>query len=141
MTVLTPFIVLIERRRLKQRLSWLMASLFLAAGLATHAEAAAGEGKSHRKIARDLAASVDAPDSAPSSKRWERRVRGQRMVDAVVVGDGSDPELRSLRRFIERQGGTVNARFSSVNALSVTMPARAVRRLEKRDDVENAPKG
>ena len=32
MTVLTPFIVLIERRRLKQKLGWLMASLLFIFG-------------------------------------------------------------------------------------------------------------
>ena len=130
MNPLMPFIVLIERR-LRPMLMLLIATLLAAFGLVAHA--AGGHGQKHRKIARDLQASVDAVKDP--AERWVRRRKGQREVDALVVSNSTDPELRDLRAAVERLGGTVNARFSSINALSITLPARRLAQLDARDDV------
>ena len=112
MGFLTPFIVLIERRMLRPLLLALLSSLALVLGLGVHA----GGQVKHRKIARDLVVAAASPTQP--GHRWVRQANGQRMVEAVIVGQGSDPELRALRKHITAIGGTVNGRFSAINALT-----------------------
>ena len=45
--------------------------------------------------------------------------------------------MAALSAHVVSLGGTVHARFSSANALSVTLPAKAVKAIDKRSDVES----
>ncbi|OYU99199.1 MAG: hypothetical protein CFE45_13785, partial [Burkholderiales bacterium PBB5] len=131
MSLLTPFIVLIERRLLRPLVLALASALVLVVGLGAHA---GGQGK-HRKTAGDLSVAINSP-IAPDH-RWVKHRNALRMVDALIVTDGKDPQMTALRAHVELLGGTVNARFASMQALSVTVPARAIKALDDRTDVES----
>ena len=131
MGFLMPFIVLIERRLLRPLTLVLLSSLALVAGLGVHA----GSKPKIQKTAKDLQAAIAAPLLA--GDKWVKDSNGQRFVDAVVVSNSSDPTMQDLRRAVLALGGTVNGRFNTVRALSVTLPAKAVKLLDERSDVES----
>ena len=133
--LLAPFIVLIERRRLRLVLSAaLTATLLAVMGLhARNAAAEPGSAQVHRKMARDLHDEVDATRS-PRAK-WARDVRGVRQVQVIVVSNSPDPEMKDLRRHVLRMGGSVHAVHTAVHALTVQIRAGQVRQLAQRDDV------
>ena len=117
MGFLTPFIVLIERRLLRPLLLVLVSAIALVSGLGVHA----GGQVKHRKTARDLEVAAASP--VMPGHRWVKLQNGRRMVEAVIVGQGTDTDLSALRKHITSIGGTVNARFGSINALLATVPA------------------
>ena len=148
------FVVLIERTArqpdARPALDWLrtgtatlMALSLIAAALGFNAAAAQGvTARKHVKLAQDLHDATDddalalrASRGERRKARWEREERGVRMVNAIVVSDSTDPELKALRNFIVRNGGSVQVRHSALRALTVTVPARLVKRLADRDDV------
>src|SRR5512134_3616254 len=139
-TLLTPFIVLIERRRLARRLLAAMTALAVAAtGLAptlAHARKPGGlVGGFDRvhKVARDLGDELE--ETAMPKRSWSRHVGGQKMVQAVIVSDSDDPEMGTLRSHVEKSGGRVLAVHGLVRAMTVEMPARQIRVLAKRSEV------
>ena len=129
MAWITPFIVLIERRLLRPVWLMLLATVVLVTGIGAHASK---PGKA-RKLARDLEVAINSP--VQPGERWVRQRGGRRMVDAIIVSSAADRTMADLRAHVERLGGTVNAAFSSVQGLSVTVPTRAVAELDARDDV------
>ena len=129
MGLLTPFIVLIERRLLRPVWLALLATMVLVTGLGAHA----GKPGLARKMARDLEVAVNAP--IEPNERWSRRTNGRRMVDAIVVSNSPDRSMAALRAHVLRLGGTVSGGFTSVQALSVTVPTSALAELDDRDDV------
>ena len=85
------------------------------------------------KIARDMDDEVGA-ERAPRSP-WARDLRGVRHVQAIVVGNSDDPELRELRAAVLRLGGSVHAHHPALRALTVQLPAQRIHTLAQRDDV------
>ena len=77
MGLLTPFIVLIERRLLRPIVLLLATSLALVSTLGVQA----GNQDKPRKVAKDLEEAVATP--AEPGHRWVKTKGGQRMVDAV----------------------------------------------------------
>ncbi|MDH4290644.1 MAG: hypothetical protein OEV65_18035, partial [Aquincola sp.] len=132
------FTVLIESRALPR---WSIAGLGLIAlaiaaiGLRpAHAQSiTAAEARASHKIARDLAAGIDAP--VPPRINWLQDRGGQRTVEAIVMSRGGDSVLTGLRSQVEKLGGRALRRHDSIGALTVELPARAVRQLAARDDV------
>ena len=62
-------------------------------------------------------------------------MRGVRHVQAIIVSDSSDPELRELRAAVLRVGGSVHAFHPSMHAITVQVPAQRLNALAQRDDV------
>ncbi len=129
MGYLMPFIVLIERRLLRPMWLLLLASVVLVTGMGAHA----GKPGKARKIARDLEVAISSPFTP--NERWVRLRGGRRMIDAIIISNAADRDMLALRDHVLLLGGTVNAGFSTVQALSVTVPARALAELDERDDV------
>ena len=129
MGILTPFIVLIERRLLRPMALMLLAMFTLVSGLAVQA----GSQPKHRKTARDLAVAVASP--LLPGQRWFSQKSGRRMVEVLIISDASDTDMRPLRAHIEQLGGTVNGQFTTVQALLATVPDKAVAVLDERSDV------
>ena len=129
MGFLTSFIVLIERRLLRPMALLLLSSLVLITGLGVQA----GSAGKPKKLAKDLEVAVASP-TAPG-QTWVRTAGGIRIIDAVIVSNDADPLMTSLRAEVGRLGGTVHARFSSVQAMSVSLPASAYVGLAARPDV------
>ena len=133
--LLAPFIVLIERRRLRLVLSAALTATLLAV-MGLHARTAAAEPGSaqvQRKMARDLHDEVDGKRSARA--KWARDVRGVRQVQVIVVSNSPDPEMKDLRRHVLRMGGSVHAVHTAVHALTVQIRPGQVRQIAQRDDV------
>ena len=131
---LLPFIVIIERRVRKLRGAMaLLALALLAALLAMPAQAMPFGEKLRGKVARDMDDELRT-DRKPR-ERWARDVRGVRHVQAIVVAESADPELRDLRAAVLRLGGSVHAFHRSMNALTIQIPAQKVHALAQRDDV------
>ena len=135
MSLLSRFVVLIERRRLPRAVVAAVTALsVLLSGFAlTGAHAAPGNRKDH-KLARDLQSSIDA-GSTPK-KRWAREHNGRRMVQAVFVSADQDPSMSGLLDEIKRAGGTVDASFPSLRMLTATLPANRVNKVAARSDVK-----
>ena len=129
MGFLMPFIVLIERRLLRPVMLALLSSLLLIVGLG----AQAGASGKPRKVALDLEEAVASP--LEPGHRWVKHQGGQRLVEALIVSDAADPEMKNLRDHVQRLGGTVGASFTSVQALMVTVPTKALKELDERSDV------
>ena len=129
MGFLTPFIVLIERRLLRPVWLMLMATVVLVTGLGAHA----GKPSLPRKIARDLEIAVNSP--LQPGERWVQVKNGRRFVEAIVVSKDSDKTMANLRAHVQRLGGTVNGSFSSVQALLVSVPSKALAEIDERSDV------
>ena len=131
----TKFIVLIERRALKQAFTLFML-LALALGLALlsgqRASAAPGKVK-EKKIARDLQAALDSP-TTPTAK-WTRDINGQRHVQVVIMSSSSDDEMTNLRTDIKAVGGSVHVAMPGLRAVTATVPAAQVANLAARSDV------
>src|SRR5688572_13696531 len=138
-TLLTSFIVLIERRRLARRLLAAISAVAIAAsGFAptlAHARKSAFERGFDRvhKVARDLGDELD--ERAMPKHNWSRKVGGAKVVQAVIVSDSPDPTMSALGAHVEQLGGSVIAVHGLVHAMTVQIPARHVRTLAKRDDV------
>ncbi len=103
-SLLTPFIVLIERRRLGRRL---LAALTALAVLATGPIPASAQARQPgydrvHKVARDL--DEEATRIGMPKAKWARDVNGVRHVQAIVVSNGIDPaddrsaQLRAAQR-------------------------------------------
>ena len=134
-TLLAPFIVLIERRRLRVAISAALSAAVLAV-MALHARTAladSGSPEIARKMARDLRDEVQS-SRAPRA-RWVRDVRGVRQVQVIVVSNSSDPEMSDLRHHVQRMGGSVHAVHGPMHALTVQVRANQVHQLAQRDDV------
>ena len=95
----------------------------------------AGNQGKHRKVAKDKEEAVAAP--VHQGQRWVKTKGGERQVDVVIVGDGSDPEPNALRAHVARLGGTVHARFSLANAISASLPAKALKTIDLRSEDES----
>src|SRR5262245_47766937 len=121
--LLAPFIVLIERRRLRVVVSAaLTASVLVAMGLhARDVAAEPGSAQVQRKMARELR--DEANGSRASRAKWARDVRGVRQVQVIVVSDSADPEMKELRRHVLRSGGSVHAVHSALRTLTVQIRA------------------
>jgi serine protease AprX len=132
-SLLTPYIVLIERRRLARRLLAAIAAIAVAAsGFAptlAHARKNAVERGFDRvhKVARDLGDELD--ERASPKRKWSRKVGGSKVVQAVIVSDSPDPTMADLRAHVEQLGGSVLAVHGLVHAMTVQVPARHVRTL------------
>ena len=85
------------------------------------------------KIAKDLEPSITA--AVTPKHRHTKDINGVRHVQAIVVTDGSDPEMTDLRAQILRSGGSVHAVFPSLHSLSVQIKAQQVQALAQRADV------
>jgi subtilisin family serine protease len=129
MGLIAPFIVLIERKLLRPVWLVLLAAVVLVTGIGAHA----GKPGKARKTSRDMEVAVNSP--LVPGERWVRNKGGRRMVDAIIVSNSSDRAMAALRAHVERLGGTVNAGFSVVQGLSVTVPTQALAELDDRDDV------
>ena len=131
------FIVLLERRWQDwQRWLWsapLLIGLLAALLAAAPAQAQPVSADTRHKVARDFEPEIGAA-RAPQA-RWARDVRGVRHVQAIVVGDGSDPDMSELRAQVLRLGGSVHASHPALHALTVQMPARQLQTLAQRSDV------
>ena len=134
MNVLTPFVVLIERRPLRTPASWiktgaalLLSAVLLASAPPLRAQTAAS------KIAADLQQVIAAP-LAPSLN-WVKSVNGVRLVKVLVVSNSPDPDLAALRADVLARGGSVYFRYTSVRALSAMLPAGQVASIAARSDV------
>src|SRR4051812_18350696 len=97
--LLMPFIVLIERR-----LRPVAVALIAALVVSPPAHAGGHHNYKARKVAIDLEAAVGATDDV--REPWVGRRNGQRFVEAVVVADGGDAEMKGLRDAVVRMGGT-----------------------------------
>src|SRR4051794_40126530 len=103
-SLLTSFIVLIERRRLPRRLLAALTAFAVAAAgltpLTVHArQAAPGYDRAH-KVAHDLNGELD--DAAAPRHRWSRHVGGVKTVQVVIVSDSDDAQMSDLRAQVER---------------------------------------
>ena len=134
-SLLAPFIVLIERRRLRVALSAALTAAVLAV-MGLHARSAAAEpvpAQTHRKVARDLNDEADA--SRNPRAKWARDVRGVRHVQAIVVSNSHRPGDDRPARQVLRTGRLGACRAPAVHALTVQMPASRVHALAQRGDV------
>ncbi len=147
MSLLSRFIVLIERRRLAQAtvatvtaISLLLSGFGLSAAHAAPGKAQDNgqdrkqERKKARKLSKDLQASIDTPTA--SSKRWARDHNGRRMVQAVFVSADDDPAMKGLIAEIKGVGGTIDASFPGLRMLTATLPANRVNKVADRADVK-----
>ena len=162
MNLLSPFVVLIERRRMARAavaaitaISMLLPGLGLSVARAApgaHGDhvargdrAAQGErgargergerAKERRhKVAKDLQSAVDGGHTHKA--RWARDKGGRRMVQAVFVSGDADPTMTSLRNEITQVGGTIDAHMPGLRMLTATLPANKVARVADRADVE-----
>ena len=140
MILLTEFTVLIEKRRVRDRLVGMFVAVAMVAGALCCARLASAQpilnGK-HDKIARDLqdGLSTVSPRNRSANGNWARDVNGVRTVQVVIVTDGSDADMSDLRAEVLRLGGSVHARHPAVRALTVQVPAQHVGTLAQRKDV------
>lgn len=123
----TSFIVLIERQTRRIALGGL---LLLAAMLVTPSVRAA---EINPKIATDLWLATTQLVAAPSS--WLTKPGAEPMAEVLVVGNSTDPELKSLSSAIRKAGGTVLNRYTTVRALLASVPSSALTSLAQRNDV------
>ena len=132
MNLLTPFIALIERRRLRNAVAVSIAILVASLGLKpVHARPFAGH--SHTRVANDLRDELS-EIRAPKA-RWARDVHGVRHIQAVIVSDSLDPEMTDLRAHVLRIGGAVHAVHPAARAITVQIRASQVEALSQRADV------
>ena len=131
----TKFIVLIERRALKQAFTlFMLLALALALVLSTGQRASAAPGKvKEKKVARDLQAALDSP-TAPTAK-WARDINGQRHVQVVIMSSSIDGEMTNLRTSIKAVGGSVHVAMPGLRAVTATLPAAQVASFAARSDV------
>ncbi len=132
----TPFTVLIERRSLHKAVSALVALTMAVGGLTAPSlaiGAPARDGSEH-KLADDLLEAVD--QGRVGHKRWSREHRGQSMVEVIFVANAGDDDMADLQNEITRAGGTVTAVFAGMRMISATLPAKRVKRVARRADVE-----
>ena len=133
MPKLLPFIVIIERRARDVK-TWLaLLWLLLAFVLALPVQAQPVSERVRAKIAHDMDGELRT-DRAPREK-WARDVRGVRHVQAIVVSDSTDPEMRELRAQVLRLGGSVHAVHAAMHAITIQIPAQRLNALAQRDDV------
>ena len=135
MNILMPYIILIERRRLRRAFTLVLtclALLFSSLGLQTAHAKPFGQDK-RAKVARDLDDEIG--QSRSPRARWARDLNGVRHIQAIVVSDSTDPAMTDLRNHVTRTGGTVQAVHSAMRALTVQIKANQVRALAERDDV------
>ena len=126
MSFVSRFIVLIESRRLPRAVvATVTAISLLLSGFGLTAAHAAPGGKHKRdKVALDLGDEV-VRAGAPKAK-WARDVNGVRHIQAIVVSDDSDDQMRNLRAYIKSIGGAVHAVHPAVHAMTVQVKASDV---------------
>ena len=115
MNLLTPFIVLIERRW-RAVLAAVLALCLAGLGLQP-VQARPFGGDRHPKVARDLGDEMS--EHRKPRARWARDVNGVRHIQAIIVSDSPDPEMTELRAHVQRIGGTVHAVHPAVHAITV----------------------
>ena len=130
-STITPFIVLIEQRRLKDLGLRILGTLLLVAALAwTHT--AHGETLPN-KISADLQAAMRLT-GAPKVT-WAKDFNGTRYFKVVLVSNSIDPDLTALRSAVLASGGSVYMRYVSAPALAVMLPIGQIGVVAARADV------
>ena len=86
------------------------------------------------KIADDLAKVIVAPGLL--NHNWAKDIAGKRYVKVLLVGNGDDPEVVSLRAAVLAAGGSVYMHFVSAPVLSVMLPSNQVGAIANRSDVQ-----
>ena len=120
-----------RRWQLAQAAALLSVSL---ATLSFPAGAATTSYYSYSKLPSDLTQAIDS-GTTPSGSNWSSTVNGVPMVQVLIVGNGSDPDMVSLRAAVVANGGSVFMRYASVTALSALLPAAKVKTIAARADV------
>ena len=135
MNLLIPYIILIERRRLRRWVGVMLTCLaVLLAGLGLQtAHAKPHDGEKHAKVARDL--DDELVETRSPRAKWARDVNGVRHIQAIVVSDSIDPQMTDLRAYVLGIGGSVHAVHPAVHAITVQIKASKVRELSERSDV------
>ena len=135
MNLLTPFIVLIERRRLPRAIvATVTAIAVLLSNFGLGSAYAAPNGTQKKsKVARDLDAEM-VQTGAPKAK-WARDLNGVRHVQVVLVSNDNDPLMSNLRAHVLQLGGSVHAVHPAVHAMTVQVKASDVAALAQRSDV------
>jgi serine protease AprX len=85
------------------------------------------------KIAPDLLATVGT--SALPELPWARLLNGELLVRALVVAEGGDAALPTLRRQVLALGGAVHYQYTSIQALAVMLPAARLVELARLPEV------
>ena len=138
MILLTEFTILIERRRLRERLIGvgIAAAVVLSALFGARAALAQPPGAVRAdKVARDLREGLSAQTLRGAQKYWARDRNGTREVQAVFVTDGSDTDMSGLRAQVLRLGGSVHGFHRAVQALTVQIDAKHINGLAHRNEV------
>ena len=130
---ISAFTVLLERRAIPQRLVAALLCVLLVVGSLLAVRPAFGQ-IAQSKIAPDLQ-SVISVSQTPSDLNWAKDVNGVRYVKALVISNGTDPDMVALRSAIVSAGGSVYFRFVSVSAATVLLPAKQVANIAARSDV------
>ena len=129
-----PYIVLIEHRRLLRAAVAAITSLaLLIPGVGLQMAHAGPGGERRGKVARDLGDEVGAP--AAQRPGWSRNIGGVPYVQAIVVGDSSDPQMTDLRAQVLKLGGAVHAVHPAMHTVTVQIKASDVAVLAQRSDV------
>ena len=148
MTLLTPFIVLIERVSALQRTSKRWAAAVLVALLPAGALAQSD------KIALDLQSQLGVSTALTTLKNsltanavtvtlptlnlsWSKVVDGVTYVKVLIVSSSTDPDLASLRSAVLAAGGSVYYRYTSVTALSAMLPASQISTIAALSEVQS----
>mgnify|MGYP000016360361 CR=1 FL=1 len=87
---------------------------------------------SYSKLPSDLTQAIDS-GTTPSGSNWSSTVNGVPMVQVLIVGNGSDPDMVSLRAAVVANGGSVFARYYAVSALSAMLPLDKVATIAARE--------
>ena len=130
-STITPFIVLIEQRRLKDLGLRILGTLLLLAALAC-AHTAHGQTLPN-KISADLQAAMRST-SAPQVN-WAKDFNSTRYFKVVLVSNSTDPDLTALRSAVLASGGSVYMRYVSAPALAVMLPLGQIGVIAARPDV------
>ena len=85
------------------------------------------------KISADLAQELTTPGKHKG--KWSKQHKGQHVVNAIVTSDASDRDMASLQAEVTALGGTVVVAHPSVKALTIALPAKALKKLAKHPDV------
>ena len=123
MSLVSKFIVLIERRRLGRRLTAALTALSMLATGFVPASAHAGQSGFDKatKLARDL--DDEAANSGAPNVKWARDVNGVRQVQAVVVSNSTDPALTDLRAWVLGTGARQRAAaLTTLQAADFALP-------------------
>jgi hypothetical protein len=82
--------------------------------------------KQKGKIAADLAEELATPGKKKG--KWSKHHKGQHVVNAIVTSDAADRDMAALQAQVAALGGTVVVAHPSVKALTIALPARALKK-------------